>query len=502
MAVSQIYTAIANDTITAARWNNEFGNIYNNGTDIAFPATKATSFAGFNAAFDAAGLTIISSPGTQGFVLTPGVKSGTPNVTAAKSFDLASQTFTDNATAGSGTATSIAFTAFQRPTLAATNTLVTTTDAATVYVANSPLAGTNQTITNPWTIWIDDGNVRLDGNLVLAGGFLTGDTADSGQARNYRLAVSLSGNAVTVTLQNRAGATPSTYAPVSIAFRNATLATASTVVVNAVAATTIVASAGSTLGTVSATASRIWVGALNNAGTVELFLWNALSTALSIRGLSEAQLITTTAEGGAGDADTAQVPYSTPARTDVAFRWLGYFESTQTTAGTWAQAVTQIQEMQPGVPRIGEVIQDLYVLDAAVATGTVTTPSDNTPPTITEGDQYMSLAVISHSLANALDIHVFAHAANTSAAGTQLTCALHNGGDALAAAYMGNVDVVSEQVPAANLYFRRRSSSVASTTYTVRIGSDTAGTTSFNGEAGTVSLTVEPSTIRIKEIMA
>ena len=30
MAVTQIYTAIAGDTISAARWNNEFGNIYNN----------------------------------------------------------------------------------------------------------------------------------------------------------------------------------------------------------------------------------------------------------------------------------------------------------------------------------------------------------------------------------------------------------------------------------------------------------------------------------------
>lgn len=30
MAITQIYTAIAGDTITAARWNNEFGNVYNN----------------------------------------------------------------------------------------------------------------------------------------------------------------------------------------------------------------------------------------------------------------------------------------------------------------------------------------------------------------------------------------------------------------------------------------------------------------------------------------
>jgi hypothetical protein len=50
----------------------------------------------------------------------------------------------------------------QRPTLAASNATVTTTDAATLYVANGPAAGTNQTLTNSWGLWVDDGAVRLD----------------------------------------------------------------------------------------------------------------------------------------------------------------------------------------------------------------------------------------------------------------------------------------------------------------------------------------------------
>lgn len=45
MAVTQVYNAVAGDTITAARWNNEFGNIYNNGTALAFPTTAAVVFA-------------------------------------------------------------------------------------------------------------------------------------------------------------------------------------------------------------------------------------------------------------------------------------------------------------------------------------------------------------------------------------------------------------------------------------------------------------------------
>jgi len=59
--------------------------------------------------------------------------------------------------------------------------------------------------------------------------------------------------------------------------------------------------------------------------------------------LDETTLINTTAEGGAGAADSATVIYSTTARTGVAFRVVGVFRSTQTTAGTWAQTPSLVQ---------------------------------------------------------------------------------------------------------------------------------------------------------------
>lgn len=43
MALTQVYTAVPNDVITAARWNNEFGNIYNNpGTYLSGASFIAT----------------------------------------------------------------------------------------------------------------------------------------------------------------------------------------------------------------------------------------------------------------------------------------------------------------------------------------------------------------------------------------------------------------------------------------------------------------------------
>jgi hypothetical protein len=90
---------------------------------------------------------------------------------------------------------------------------------------------------------------------------------------------------------------------------------------------------------VSATQSRIVVLALDNAGTVELAVVNIAGG----NDLTETGVISTTAEGGSGAADSASTIYSTTARTGVAYRVVGYIESTQATAGTWATAPSTIQ---------------------------------------------------------------------------------------------------------------------------------------------------------------
>ena len=124
----------------------------------------------------------------------------------------------------------------------------------------------------------------------------------------------------------------------SLDFRSTSLTSGTITTVSGTPANLVISS-GSTLGTVSATQSRIVVIALNNAGTIEL-------AAVNISGgnqLDETNLITTTAEGGAGAADSASTIYSTTARTSVAYRVIGYIESTQATAGTWATAPSTIQ---------------------------------------------------------------------------------------------------------------------------------------------------------------
>jgi hypothetical protein len=142
------------------------------------------------------------------------------------------------------------------------------------------------------------------------------------------ITASVASNAMTLTLN-----------PTSLEFRSATLGSGATTMVSIPAAISTVISSGSTGGTVSAVASRIVVIAINNAGTIEL-AWCNISGGID---LSETGLISTTAEGGAGAADSATVVYSTTARTSVAYRVVGYVDSTQATAGTWATAPSTIQ---------------------------------------------------------------------------------------------------------------------------------------------------------------
>lgn len=138
---------------------------------------------------------------------------------------------------------------------------------------------------------------------------------------------SVGSNALTLTLN-----------PTVLDFRSATLGSGTVNQRTISTPISLVISSGSTLGTVSAVASRIVLIAIDNAGSVELA---AVNLAGGVN-LDETGVISTTAEGGAGAADSATVIYSTTARTNVPYRVVGYVESTQATAGTWATAPSTI----------------------------------------------------------------------------------------------------------------------------------------------------------------
>jgi len=144
-----------------------------------------------------------------------GSMSGSAWGTAGVQFQAAAATITDSSTAVSGTATNAVANSFGRPTFAATNATVTMTNAATVYIANAPAAGTNVTLTNAYALWVDDGAARFDGNV---GFFAKAPAAQQTSGADLTNNVTSGGTNDTIT--NWTDLT--TYATDAAAIRNAT----------------------------------------------------------------------------------------------------------------------------------------------------------------------------------------------------------------------------------------------------------------------------------------
>lgn len=116
------------------------------------------------------GSTIIASISRVGQLMLAGqdYASGPSTLLEGAWFNIASATYTDNMTAASGTAPRFIAYAFQRPALAASNTSVTTTHAATVFIASAPVTSTNMTLTNRYALWVDQGDVRIGGAVYAS----------------------------------------------------------------------------------------------------------------------------------------------------------------------------------------------------------------------------------------------------------------------------------------------------------------------------------------------
>jgi hypothetical protein len=108
-------------------------------------------------------------------------------------------TYTDSSTAAAGTAVTNHVHVLAQPTIAGSNSVVTTTTAATLYIAGAPANGTNMTVTNPYALYVNAGNTFLNGNVtgnyfLGNGSQLTGIAASSVVNGTSNLVVSASGN--------------------------------------------------------------------------------------------------------------------------------------------------------------------------------------------------------------------------------------------------------------------------------------------------------------------
>lgn len=297
---------------------------------------------------------------------------------------------------------------------------------------------------------------------------------------NCSFTTSVSSNALTIALKGIDGNDPSSTNPCSVQFRNVTVGTGTPAYLTVTAANSLVISSGSTTGFSSGTLGRLWIVGFNDGSTFRLGVVNCLSGTdiMSLRN----GIASSTAEGGAGAADSTQTFYTGTAVTSKAFTVLGYLEATEATAGTWATAPSLVKIYQPGDPLPGDTVQVRRTSTGALATGTTTIPLDDTIPQNTEGNQYLSQAITPMSGADVLQISsqgVFA----TSALGF-LAVALFQDSNANALKVVVQYDPVGDADLQMSITHAMQALSTSSTTFNLRAGQNNSGTTTFNGRSG------------------
>lgn len=183
---------------------------------------------------------------------------------------------------------------------------------------------------------------------------------------NASLSFSVGSSALTIALKTRAGSNASATDPVLVGQRSSTAGNGDFNLRAATAATSLVVSSGSTLGLGNSDSTPVYVYLLDNAGTQEL--------AISQKWFGQSGIVSTTAEGGAGAADSATVMYSTTARTNVPFRALAKVTAPQTTAGTWAAVPTSCQLIPFDPPSVSSGLFGQCRLARASSTSLILTP--------------------------------------------------------------------------------------------------------------------------------
>jgi hypothetical protein len=299
----------------------------------------------------------------------------------------------------------------------------------------------------------------------------------------------VSANALTLTLKTASGATPSASNPVYVRFRNTTATSGSRVLRTITSAVTMTVSNGSKLGTMDI-AHRLWALLIDTGAGVVIGVYNAVDKAnisavysnsvSTIKLLQPEGIISTTAEGGAGAADSAGVVYTTAAQTSKPYVLAGFCEIEEAVAGVWATAPT-VQSSQLSVTQaMGANAGYSVVYENAVATGTTVIPLDDTSPLVTEGDQYMSITYTPRNAANTLKIS-FGLMLTATVAGTLVASVYLNGGGA--AFYTAGQSITSSgQIRFMDGAFMINAGG-GLTSMTIRAGAQ-AGTTTFNGVAG------------------
>lgn len=403
------------------------------------------------------------------------------------------------------------FSAAQAGVLAVSAYIATLLDDVDAPTARATLGALSSAANAVLTANIADGNVttvKIAANAIIASK-LAGSALSLVGMVNGTIVQTRAGNAETWAIKTLAGTDPSAADPTYFIFRDQASTTGGYVVRTVTAALSHTLSSGSTSGCVNNEAFRLWLVAFDDAGVVRLSTVKA-TTGSDTAGWRTMQIgawgvASSTAEGGAGAADSAQVFYTTGATVSAKpYIVIGYstWEAGLAAAGTWGTAPSRIQLYAPGVPLPGQPVMFNEDVTTAVATTATAMPDDDTIPQSGEGGQFLSGTAFtpssaadllrvsltlnwSHSALNQCSMAIFRDAVANALFGSQMF--MSNGGSQ----QQNTMDVTT------------LAGSTASTQFKGRAGGNTGATLTFNGAAGARKLGgVDHTSLKTVEIMA
>jgi len=172
----------------------------------------------------------------------------------------------------------------------------------------------------------------------------------------------------------------------------------------------------------------------------------------------------------------AKAPLASPTISDPTFT--GVPVAPTASAGTNTTQIATTAYVDAG----RKIVQVAYTQTGAVATGTGVIPSDNTIPQITEGTEYMTLAITPTSATSILKIEVAAYGSFND--NRIMTVALFQDATANALAVVGQLTAATNGPAVVNLRHTMLAGTASATTFRVRIGGDSSATFTFNGVSG------------------
>lgn len=323
-------------------------------------------------------------------------------------------------------------------------------------------------------------------------------------------------NALTVAIKANSGNDPSPAEPVFVDVRSVTATDGKTTRIKIVAANSIVVPNTALMGTTNNAAFRLWGGIVDDGGTYRMWVLNALvnaATSKNIYPLQGWQIISSTLVGAA--ANVSHVFYTAGAGVaNKAAVTLGYatWEAGLAAAGTWSAGPTRKQLWGPGVPLPGTEIGSSYEeVTASTTTAAVSIPCDDTVPQIGEGLLVATSTMVFSSGANVYDVTgqvLFGEETNFATAG--VAALFRDAGANAIAAFTAKSDQATaapfgSQIQYYEIMVFKRGlvGSSGSSSFSLRAGLDSAGTTRVNGNNGVRQLGgCVTSYVKVKELMA